>query len=80
MRKLVVALVISVLLALGLVAPSAAHVHGITPLSCLSNENANSGGNRADDVSPVITGLIPRDVGNAPLEPGDGGRDAAPCQ
>jgi hypothetical protein len=79
MRKRVVALAIGMLLALGLIMPVGAHVHGITPLSCL-NENANSGALRADDVSPVITGLIPRDVGHASLTSGDGGRNAAPCQ
>jgi hypothetical protein len=79
MRRLLIALAISVLMALGIAAPAGAHVHGITPLSCL-DENPNSGGNRADDVSPVITGLIPAAVGNAPLMSGDGGRDAAPCQ
>ncbi len=78
MRKLAVALAVSLLLALGVAMPASAHVHGITPLRCL-DENANSGGARADDVSPVITGLIPRDVGNAPLTVGDGGFDAAPC-
>jgi hypothetical protein len=79
MRKLVIALAISVLLALGMIAPAAAHVHGITPLNCL-DEHPNSGALRADDNTSVIRGLIPRDVGNAPLQPGDGDRNAAPCQ
>lgn len=53
-----------------------AHVHGITPLLTLANdcgvtELANTGAFRAR--SDVITGLIPRDVGNAPLDVGDGG-------
>ncbi len=61
-----------------------AHVHGITPLLELSCkvDNTITGANRADD-GPAgeasggpITGLIPRDVGHAPLTGGDGGRNA----
>ena len=57
-------------------APAAAHVHGITPLLTLANQCgvtslANTGANRAQ--GDPITGLIPRDVGNAPLTVGDGG-------
>lgn len=61
-----------------------AHVHGITPLLELGCkvDNTITGGNRADD-GPAgeanggpITGLIPRDLGNAPLTGGDGGFDA----
>lgn len=55
------------------------HVHGITPLSCLSTDNATTSGALAAHGGP-ITGLIPRDVGRAPLEPPTGGRLAAPCQ
>jgi hypothetical protein len=58
---------------------ASAHVHGITPLLTLANECgvtsiANTGANRAQGAP--ITGLIPRDVGNAPLTVGDGGFDA----
>jgi hypothetical protein len=61
------------------VAPAFAHVHGITPLLTLANDCgitslANTGANRAQGES--ITGLIPRDVGSAPLTVGDGGFDA----
>jgi hypothetical protein len=61
------------------VAPAAAHVHGITPLLALANECgvtslANTGADRAQGAP--ITGLIPRDVGNAPLTVGDGGFSA----
>lgn len=53
-----------------------AHVHGITPLLTVANQCgvtdvANTGANRAQGAP--ITGLIPRDVGNAPLTLGDGG-------
>lgn len=56
--------------------PASAHVHGITPLLTLANECevtslANTGANRAQ--GDPITGLIPRDVGQAPLTGGDGG-------
>jgi urease alpha subunit len=59
--------------------PASAHVHGITPLQTLAVECgvttlANTGANRAQ--GDPITGLIPRDVGQAPLTGGDGGRDA----
>lgn len=61
---------------------SFAHVHGITPLSQCTVDNPNSGGlgtdgTPADDANggPIV-GLIPRDTGNAPLAPGDGGRTA----
>lgn len=56
-----------------------AHVHGITPLTCEGVGNANSGGNGtdgtpADDANGgPISGLIPRDTGNAPIDVGDGG-------
>jgi hypothetical protein len=59
--------------------PAFGHVHGITPLLTLANECgvtslANTGANRAQGAP--ITGLIPRDVGNAPLTVGDGGFNA----
>jgi hypothetical protein len=73
------------LLAAGMVAvPSvgaSAHVHGITPLLVCGNDN--DGADRTDTTPAAavnggpITGLIPRDVGNAPLTIGDGGFDAA---
>jgi len=57
-------------------APASAHVHGITPLLTLANECGvtslgNTGANRAQ--GGPITGLIPRDVGQASLSAGDGG-------
>jgi hypothetical protein len=64
-------------------APARAHVHGITPLRCLGipNDGANQ-----TDMTPAsavnggpISGLIPRDVGNAPLTIGDGGFDTPAC-
>jgi len=82
MRKLTCALLLLVLL-LAIAAPAFAHVHGVTPLSGCTVDNANSGGagtdgTPADDANGgPITGLIPRDVGNAPLTGGDGGSGAA---
>jgi hypothetical protein len=75
--KLLLVLVV-LIAALALTAGTArAHVHGITPLSTLAEEcgvttESNTGANRAQ--GDAITGLIPRDVGNAPLTGGDGGR------
>lgn len=64
-------------------APAPAHVHGITPLRCVGT--ADDGANRTD-ATPAsaanggpISGLIPRDVGNAPLTVGDGGFDTPAC-
>ncbi|MBA3262961.1 MAG: hypothetical protein H0T69_10950 [Thermoleophilaceae bacterium] len=60
-----------------------AHVHGITPLRCVGT--ANDGANQTD-MTPAsaaldgpIAGLIPRDVGKAPLTVGDGGFDTPAC-
>jgi hypothetical protein len=64
-------------------APATAHVHGITPLRCVGV--ADDGANRTD-ATPAsaakggpISGLIPRDVGSAPLTVGDGGFDTPAC-
>jgi hypothetical protein len=82
MRKLTVALPLLVLL-LAIAAPAFAHDHGITPLPDCTVDNPNSGANGtdgtpADDANGgPITGLIPRDVGNAPLTVGAGGFGAA---
>ncbi len=60
---------------------SSAHVHGITPL--LVCGKGIDGADRTDSTPASaanggpITGLIPRDVGSAPLTVGDGGFDAA---
>lgn len=63
-------------------AAASAHVHGITPLLQCSVDPNNAGANQTD-VTPAsatsdgpITGLIPRDVGSAPLTIGDGGSTA----
>lgn len=82
MRRVAVVLVLMLVLGAFMIVgavPASAHVHGLTPLSTLANDCgvttlSNTGANRAQG-SP-ITGLIPRDVGNAPLTGGDGGRFA----
>lgn len=62
---------------------ASAHVHGITPLLTCGGDPAITGANRTDTTPASATmggpieGLIPSTVGNAPLEPGDGGADAA---
>jgi hypothetical protein len=73
MKRLLVLVVLVLGLALG-AGTAAAHVHGITPLLTLANECevttlSNTGANRAQGAP--ITGLIPRDVGSAPLTSGD---------
>ncbi|MCA1834058.1 MAG: hypothetical protein ABR548_00220 [Actinomycetota bacterium] len=79
-RKIGIVMLLMLLLGAGAVAgaaPAAAHVHGITPLHTIATEcgvttEANTGANRAQ--GEPIHGLIPRDVGQAPLTVGDGGR------
>ena len=85
MRRFIFVSILAALLVV-LVAPAAfGHVHGVTPLLELDCrvDNSITGGNRADD-SPAgagnggpIGGLIPSDLGNAPLEIGHGGFGAA---
>ena len=81
-RTVLVALAVAGGIAL-LPSPASAHVHGITPLRCVGT--ANDGANQTD-ATPAsaanggpISGLIPRDVGNAPLTVGDGGFDTPAC-
>jgi hypothetical protein len=59
-----------------------AHVHGITPLRCVGV--ALDGANRTNTTPAArpdgpVGGLIPRDVGQAPLTGGDGGFDTPAC-
>jgi hypothetical protein len=80
-------LIVAGVFALGIVAAPAtaasAHVHGITPLLRCGSEL--DGADRTDTTPAAaanggpITGLIPRDVGNAPLTVGDGGFGAPAC-
>ncbi len=66
--------------------PVSGHVHVITPLLRCGGDTSVTGANRTDTTpasatngGPIV-GLIPRDVGKAPLTVGDGGFDApAPC-
>jgi len=83
LKKLIVVLVLALAVALAAVSPALAHVHGITPLRDCTVDNPLSGaigtdGTPADDANGgPITGLIPRDTGEAPLTAGDGGFGAA---
>ena len=61
---------------------ASAHVHGITPLLRCGGDLSVTGANHTDQTPASslnggpIQGLIPRDVGSAPLTVGDGGFDA----
>jgi hypothetical protein len=83
LRAVLVALAVAGAVALLPASPAAAHVHGITPLRCVGT--ANDGANQSDTTPAAaanggpISGLIPRDVGNAPLTVGDGGFDTPAC-
>ena len=83
MRRMLISLTIAATLAISIAGSAFAHVHGITPLRCVGV--ANDGANRTNS-TPASTanggpvgGLIPRDVGNAPLTVGDGGFDTPAC-
>jgi len=82
MRKGVLVILLTAIFGLVPAGGASAHVHGITPLLQCSVVPANAGANQTD-VTPAaaqnggpITGLIPRDVGSAPLTVGDGGFSA----
>lgn len=77
MRRTVIALVLAGLMVLGIAPAAFGHVHGVTPLLELGCkvDNSITGANAAN--GGPITGLIPRDVGEAPLTVGDGGFGAA---
>ena len=70
-------------LALAAVGSTFAHVHGITPLRCVgivadgANQTNNTPASTAN--GGPVGGLIPRDVGNAPLTVGAGGFDTPAC-
>jgi hypothetical protein len=83
LKNILVTLVLVAVLTLLSAASALGHVHGITPLRCVGV--ADDGANRTDTTPAAaanggpIQGLIPRDVGNAPLTVGDGGFDTPAC-
>ena len=83
MRRFTLAVATAALLSLATVGATLGHVHGITPLRCVGV--ADDGANAVDDTPAAaanggpISGLIPRDVGRAPLTVGDGGFDTPAC-
>jgi hypothetical protein len=83
MRRLALSLALAGSLVLGLAGTALGHVHGITPLRCVGI--AADGATRTETTPAWNTnggplgGLIPRDVGNAPLSVGDGGFDTPAC-
>ena len=72
MRRLLLSLAFALTLGLTMVGSALGHVHGITPLRCVGV--AADGANRVDTTPAAranggpVGGLIPRDVGNAPLD------------
>lgn len=86
MRQGIASLLAALALTLVSLGSALGHVHGVTPLLCLSTDNPLSGGLRVNTTPAAatnggpITGVIPIAVGNAPLTSGeDGGRNAAVC-
>lgn len=83
MRRLLLSLAMALTLGLATVGSALGHVHGITPLRCVGV--AFDGANQTNR-TPASTanggpvgGLIPRDLGNAPLTVGAGGFDTPAC-
>jgi len=83
MRRFTLAVATAAVLSLATVGATLGHVHGITPLRCVGV--ADDGANAVDETPAAaanggtISGLIPRDVGRAPLTVGDGGFDTPAC-
>lgn len=83
MRRVLISVVVAGSLTLLSVGSTLGHVHGITPLRCVAP--ANAGANQTNTTPAAaanggpIFGLIPRDVGNAPLTVGDGGFSTPAC-
>ena len=83
MRRLLISLMLAMALGLSAVGSALGHVHGLTPLRCVGV--ADDGANQTNSTPAAtanggpIGGLIPRDVGNAPLTGGDGGFDTPAC-
>jgi hypothetical protein len=80
---MMVGVVLAASLTLLSVASALGHVHGITPLRCVAPDNAGANQTETTPAASAnggpIFGLIPRDVGNAPLTFGDGGRSTPAC-
>ena len=86
MRRWTISIMAALILTVASLGSALGHVHGITPLGCVTTDNPMAGANGtngtpADDANGgPIAGLIPRDLGNAPLTTGDGGRHSALCR
>ena len=83
MRRIIIGAALVAATVLVPIGSASAHVHGITPLlRCGSDLD---GADRTDTTPAAaanggpIVGLIPRDVGSAPLDIGDGGFTAPAC-
>lgn len=83
MRRLLISLTLAATLAITMVGSAFAHVHGITPLRCVGVPNDGANQTNTTPASTAnggpVGGLIPRDVGRAPLTSGDGGFDTPAC-
>lgn len=83
MPRLILSFIVAIMLALATVGSALGHVHGITPLRCVGV--AGDGANTVDNTPAAVAnggpigGLIPRDVGSAPVTGGDGGFDTPAC-
>ena len=85
MRRWTISIMAALILTVASLGSALGHVHGITPLGCVTTDNPMAGANGTngtpadDDNGGPIAGLIPRDLGNAPVGPGFGGKHSALC-
>lgn len=85
MRRLAASLLLGLALALGSVGGALGHVHGINPLPCNDNDNAEKSGARQTDNTPAAERAEPLGGGVIPNnatpgdQPGEAGRHSALC-
>jgi hypothetical protein len=87
MRRFLISVLAALLLALASFGSALGHVHGITPLGCMTNDAANAGANQTED-GPAdsenggpLFGQIPIGTGNASFAdvPGIAGTHSVLC-
>ena len=82
MRKFLISLGLAASMTVAFAGGASAHVHGITPLSCVGADVA--GANKTDDtpanavIGPALIPLDPGEAEHAGLGFGDGGFDTPP--
>lgn len=85
MRRIAAPFLLAMVLTLASVGAALGHVHGVTPLGCNSNDNADKSGARqtdntpaADRAGPLGGGVIPNNA-TPGSQPGEAGRHSSLC-